>query len=108
MQKKFQPNDKVFWLGDWDEHEPDVMNISYVISIKDAEKYYCGYTQNAEGKRIGMPSVETIRQTSFLEYDCEPVFLVDELGSKYAGWMPENLLHLYTDTAKVLYGRKDR
>lgn len=109
MQTKFQVNDKVFWLGGWDEHEPDVMNISYVISDAAARKYYCGYTQNDEGKRVGRASVETIRQTSFSEYGCEPVFLVDDLDSaEHAGWMPENSLYLYTDAAKVLYGRKDR
>lgn len=103
MQKKFQVNDKVFWIADWEEHEPDVINISYVISIEDAKKFYCGYTQNAECKRVGRPNVETIRESSFVQYGCEPVFLVDELNSEYAGWMPESLLYLYTPTAKLLF-----
>lgn len=95
MQKKFQPNDKVFYIIE-DDEDCDGIYISYVVTEEVARKHY-----SKDGKNS--PSVESVTLRSFEDYNCEPVFIVDEIGDAIVGWMPENELNLLTDMAKVLF-----
>mgnify|MGYP003386421584 CR=1 FL=1 len=95
MQKKFQVNDKVFYVIN-DDEDINGIYISYVVTEDYARKYY-----NREGRT--KPTVESITVKCLDENECYPVFTEDEIGSGIVGWMPENELLPYTDAAKILF-----
>lgn len=96
MQKKFQPNDKVFYIIEEDDEDCKGIYICYVVAEDLARKYYSGM-----GKTKA--TIESCAQRSFKDYNCNPVFIVAELGSASIAWMPENELYLFTPIAKVLF-----